>query len=154
MASAISHEQQFQSLPSVPFVVSFAVGKRGVQNGHQIAEASCEAPHRLGRKRDLRHEHNGVPAPLDDARDRLEVYLRLARPGHAVQKHRTPVAVRRGRRYGLQRRSLLGVELQGLRAHHGAPRERVAARDPRRNLESAPGGHRPKRGGGRLELAH
>ena len=44
-----------------------------------------EARHRLRRERDLGHEHDGALPGIERALDSLEVDLRLARPGDAVE---------------------------------------------------------------------
>jgi hypothetical protein len=50
------------------------------------AEAGGEALQEIGRKRDLRHEHQDLPARLERRRHRLEIDLGLAGAGHAVKQ--------------------------------------------------------------------
>ena len=58
-----------------------------VHDGHRVAEAPAEAPHRLRRERYLGHEH-ARRAPRGERRlDGLQVHLGLARPGDAVHDH-------------------------------------------------------------------
>ncbi len=61
------------------------VAERAVQHHYTPGEAPAEARGQLRRERDLRHQHQRLPSERQRLRDRLQVDLGLARPGHAVQ---------------------------------------------------------------------
>lgn len=63
----------------VPLVEALAAGEARVQDGHVVTEAAAEAPHGLGRERDLRHEDDGAAPALAHALDGVEVDLGLSR---------------------------------------------------------------------------
>ncbi|HEX5830791.1 MAG TPA: hypothetical protein VFY16_07430, partial [Gemmatimonadaceae bacterium] len=114
-------------LQRAPRVVTLAVGERGVQHRHPVAEHRAEAVHRLRRERDLGHEHDGrSPLPLDDVAQQLEVDERLPAPRDAAEQERL---ARRGagervdrhplRRRGHRERHALPVTPgEGIALHH------------------------------------
>ena len=130
----------------VPFVMPFAGGQVAVQDRHQslagaAGEARLETLHRLRRQRNLRHQHNG-PSPLKQGvGDGLQIDLRLAAAGHAVEEENGPLSFRRsGRgRGGLGDRgdgALLGVvQLERLGREDDVARVRIALGDLRRDVE-------------------
>ena len=75
----------------VPFIMALARGEMAVQHGDERlqragAEAGLEAFDGLRREGNLRHEHDGALPLPQRVRNGLEVYLRLARAGDAVQE--------------------------------------------------------------------
>jgi hypothetical protein len=67
-------------------VASLGLREPRVQDRHSVTEARAHAADRLGRKRDLGHEHDRAQPPLQCCGARLQVDLRLPRAGRAVQK--------------------------------------------------------------------
>ena len=119
------------ALPNlVPLVVPFPCREVTVQHCHQrllrpLTEPRFEPLHRLRCQRDFRHEHDR-PLPLAKRMlDRLQVHLRLAAAGHAVQQKNT-ITLRPGFRVvalgqathrldnRLQRSGLFAVQLKRL----------------------------------------
>ena len=90
----------------LPLIAPLAQRETGVQHGHGVAEAVAEAPHRLGRKRDLGNEHARALAGRKGALDGLQIHLRLARAGHAVDEHDAALPLRTGVFDGAQRAEL------------------------------------------------
>ena len=78
-----------------PLVVALALAERGVQQRDGVAEARLEAPDRLRRQRDLRHEHDHALPALERPRRGAQVDLGLARAGDAVQEVLAAVLDRR-----------------------------------------------------------
>ena len=84
----------------VPLVAALPGRELGVQDGDGVPEAVDEARDDLRRQRDLGHEHDRA-APLGERRGGgLQVDLRLARAGDAVQQQARRIA-RRDRRLDL-----------------------------------------------------
>ena len=79
------------ALPNlVPLVVPLPGGEVAVQHGDQcllrpVAEPRLEPLNRLRRQRNLRHQHDGALPLAKRVCDRLQIHLRLAAAGHAVQ---------------------------------------------------------------------
>ena len=71
---------------ALPRIEALSLGERGVQNGNAVAECRLETLRRLRRQRDLRHEHDRATAFPHDAFDRLDVHVRLAARGDAIEK--------------------------------------------------------------------
>ena len=71
-----------------PLVVALALREPRVHHRHPLAEALDEAPRRLRRERDLRHQHDRRAAALERGRHRAQVDLGLAAAGDAVQEQR------------------------------------------------------------------
>ena len=69
-----------------PLVVALTEPKGAVKHHHFTAEVSGEAPHHAGGQDDLRHQHHGAPAPVQAGLDQLEIDLRLAAAGDALQQ--------------------------------------------------------------------
>ena len=61
------------------------VAQMAVQHGH-LAEPQPEPLDRLRRQADLRHQHDRLPPVADHLLDRLDVDLRLAAAGDAVEE--------------------------------------------------------------------
>ena len=59
-----------------------------MQHRHRLAEARHEAAHDLRGQRDLGHQHDRAPPPLQCTRRCAQVHLRLARPRDPVQQQR------------------------------------------------------------------
>ena len=73
---------------AAPLVVARAGRHPGMKQRDGVAEAPPEAIHRLGRQGDLRDEDDRAPPPRQRLPGRLQVDLRLARAGHAVEQDR------------------------------------------------------------------
>ena len=69
-----------------PFVIAGTRGHLGVEQRDGVTESPPEAVHRLRRQGDLRDEDDRSPPPRQRLPGRLEVDLRLARAGHAVEQ--------------------------------------------------------------------
>ena len=82
------HDRHLSSPDPPPLVVALPVGKAAVEDGDATAEAAFEPPHQLRREGDLRHQHQGGPALLQNYSYRAKVDLGLAAAGHAVQEKR------------------------------------------------------------------
>ena len=133
----------------VPLVVPFPRRQVTVQHRHQsllrpLAEPRLEPLHRLRRKRDFRYQHDRALPLAKRVGDRLQVHLRLAAAGHAVQqKNIVPnrlglVVVPLGQALHrvhdrLECGRLLRVQLQRLRRQYVLLRVRVALGDLRRD---------------------
>ena len=85
-----------------------------MQEGDGVPKARLEPPQRLGRERDLRHEHDRRPSALQRRCARLEVDLGLAAAGLAVEQEMAAAGIERGGD-PCQRRSLLARQLRRLR---------------------------------------
>ena len=133
----------------VTLVASLGVAERRVENRDDVAEALAEPTDGLRRKGDLRDEHDRPEPAVEGRGARLEVDLRLAAPGWAVQQHVLADAFVQGCDDPLHRRPLVGGELTRLRlaGQRIADRRRrpLAARAStgRRDELERPGGSRP-----------
>ena len=140
------------ALPNlVPLVVPLPGGEMAVQHGDQcllrpVAESRLEPLDCLRRQRNLRHEHDGALPLAKRVRDRLQIHLRLAAAGHAVQQEHAvapglgPVVARLGQALHriddrLQRSRLLGVQLERLRWENVFLAIRIALGDLRRDAD-------------------
>ena len=93
-----------------------------MQDGHVVTEAAAEAPHGLGRERDLRHEDDGAASALAHALDGIEVDLGLSRARDAVNEHDVPATRVRGPCDGVESGELAVREMVWSR--RGGTRER------------------------------
>ena len=104
-----------------------------MEDGDPVAEARPEAAERLRRQRDLGHEHDRAPTPLERRRARLEVDLGLAAAGRAREQQVRAAGVEalddpcHGRllRRRQQLRLGLAAEALRLRAALSAPRPQL-----------------------------
>ena len=84
-----------------------------MEDGHLFAEVGGKDPQQLGREHDLRHQHQGRPAPGEELLNQADVDLSLAAARHAVEQGGGGL-VRPGQNVqSLQGRPLLPVELRG-----------------------------------------
>ena len=84
-----------------PLVVALPLPQRRVQQRDGVAEAGLEAADRLGRERDLGHQHDHALPALQRRTRRPQVHLGLARARDAVQQEGAAAAgARRARRAG------------------------------------------------------
>src|ERR687887_651546 len=70
----------------LPLVAPLRVRQSRVEQSDAVAEAGPEAAQRLRREGDLRDEHDRAAPALERRRARLEVDLRLAAAGGAVEE--------------------------------------------------------------------
>ena len=101
------------------------------------AEAGAEAPDRLRRQRDLRHEHDRAEAALERRAARLEVHLGLAAARRAVEQEVPAAAGVERADDGLESALPASPRAAPARARPRAPRARPAAR-ARRAASAAP----------------
>ncbi len=153
---------------AVPLVVALALAQGRVHHGHDVAEPGLEAPHGLGRERDLGHEHDR-PAPRRQRRlHRPQVHLGLARAGHAMKQELAVTGGGQGRQDRVQGRLLIGRQrrreasrgpdpvLRGAAAGGGGAQLHEATALEAADAVQAPGGGRgplPRRLEGGEELA-
>ena len=109
---------------AVPLVEQLAVAQAAVQHGHAL-EPLAEAPHRLRRQRDLRHQHDRPPPGRDAAIERVEVHLRLAAARDAVQQEALVPARCQRRADRIRRLGLRRQQLRRLAPHDGEVRQRI-----------------------------
>ena len=62
-AACAHHHARRARADEIPLVEALAGRHARMHDGHRVAEASAEAPHRLRRQRDLRHQHARACAP-------------------------------------------------------------------------------------------
>ena len=125
-----------------PLLATTTVGKPAVEHAHPV-EPGLEPRHGLGRKRDLRHEHNPLASRCDHLGQGLQVELRLSAGGDPVEQDRLEPAVIQVRGNGVKRcglvlrgrrgRRLFRAELKGRVVVNG----RFAQRGVARALEGA-----------------
>ena len=128
----------------LPLVVPLARREMAVQHGHARllpGKAGAKALHRLRRQRDLRHQHQRGAARRHHLRDRLQIDLRLAAAGHAVQQDHARLQRRPFVDDGPKRRLLLGVHLE--RRRRRPPARAGRDRGPASAARSGPGCARP-----------
>ncbi len=128
-----------------PLIVALAVAEMAVQDGDAffaIGKAGLEALDGLGREADLRNEHQGGLAAVEDLLNGLQVHLGFATASDAVEEQRSGCA--RGLQSpkdGRERCALLLGEGEGLTGHEVLGLEGVALdpchlpRDPARCLQ-------------------
>ena len=133
---------------SLALVAPLGVREGGVQHGDALAEAGGEASDRLGRERDLRHEHDRAAPTLERRGAGAEVDLGLAAARRPVQEDVPAAGVERGDDpldgVDLGVGQPLGLRLAGKRvARRGRPP--LAATGPlvRRHERERAGGRRP-----------
>jgi hypothetical protein len=81
------HDPLLAGAQRAPLVVALAVGERGVEHRHAVAEHGLEAPDGLRCQRDLGDEHDRRAAlPLHHLAQQLDVDERLPRPRDAAQQ--------------------------------------------------------------------
>jgi len=79
-------DRRFAARDADTLVATLGLRQGRVQNRDAITEAGAEAPERLRSERDLRHEDDCAPSAFEGGRTGLEVDLRLAAAGDAVQQ--------------------------------------------------------------------
>ena len=100
-AARADHDPRAAGLNLVPFIVPLAFGQMAVQDRDHLlrfGEAALESLDRLRRERNFRDEHDGRFSAREGRTDRLQINLRLAAAGHAVEQNRLRV-FRRGQRF-------------------------------------------------------
>ena len=141
----------------MPLGQALAVGEPGVEHGHLVAEARAEPAGQLRGERDLRHQRQRAAAERAGVRDGLQVDVRLAAPGHAVQQEGR-VAARVERVAKLRERRRLGRGLANGTAAPGRIGEPGRAGRRAAQLDQAarrqPAQVRPGAGKGRQQLLH
>ena len=80
------HDAGLAARDPLALVPALRVTERRVQDRDPVAEARGEPTHRLGREGDLGDEHDRTEAARERGGTGLEVDLRLAAPGRAVQQ--------------------------------------------------------------------
>ena len=114
-----------------------------MQHRHLVAETRGETLHRLRRKRDFRHHHDGALSQSEDVRDRLQINLGLAAAGDAVKQQRF---LGRGEN-AIQRALLLRIERQRFRRQNPFVHEGRTELLPGGDLEEPFLPHQLERGG-------
>ena len=136
----------------LPVPMPLGIAQMAVQHGH-VAEPRAKPFPRLRRQADLRHQHDRLPAVADHFFDRLDVDFRLAAAGDAVNQNRLVPRRPQRLRIALERRLLIGVQLQirsAASAPRAATRPRSAAVVRQQNSLSCAAPDRPQRAfGGR-----
>jgi hypothetical protein len=91
------HDPRLTAFDALSLVAALGFSEGGVEKRNAIAEASPEAAQSLRGQRNLGHEDDRTPTTLQRGRAGLEVHLRLAAPGRAVQQERRGGASVEGR---------------------------------------------------------
>ena len=85
-AACAKHNMHLAAADTLPLVVAFRERQRAVKHRNIIAELGSKAAQDLRRERDLRHEQHGRFPAAQRFLDELQVDLRFAAGGHAVQQ--------------------------------------------------------------------
>ncbi len=135
------HDRRAAGARRAPGLEPRAVRERGVQGDDRGGEALAEARHELRRQRDLRDQHQRAAARREHALDQVQVHLRLAAAGDAVQQESGEAPERAADRR--HRPGLVGRQ-HGPRPSGARGRRRCAARE---GFDPAARGERARRGG-------
>ena len=112
----------------VPLVMPFAFGEMTVEHRHLLLhrrKPALEALDGLRSERDFRHQHDGALAAVEHALDALQIDLRLAAAGHAMEQQRLLGFVESEANL-FKHSHLFGVERVGRRQDKRLPLVRVA----------------------------
>ena len=71
-----------------PLVGAFGVAERAMQNSYAVAESRKELAGHGRRQRDLGHQQQRAAFGRQRGLDRVQIYLRLTGPSHAMQEKR------------------------------------------------------------------
>ncbi len=85
----------------LPVPIPVGVAQVAVQHGDG-AEAAAKTLDGLRRETDLRHQHDRLPAVAHHLFDRLDIDLRLAAAGHAVDQQRAMLLRTQRGEHGVQ----------------------------------------------------
>ncbi|MPM61602.1 hypothetical protein SDC9_108462 [bioreactor metagenome] len=111
---------------SAPFVKPLSGGETAMQNRDAVRKPLLKEADGLRCERDLRHEHNRLPAFCKTALDRVHIHLGLAASGDAVQQkrsaffmHRFYDCIYRAFLRGVEHHLLVGRQRADIRAAKG-----------------------------------
>ena len=84
--SGSHHHLHLATFRSFELVITFSLGKSGIQNRHPVSKSGIEAHHRLISQRNLRNQHNCLFSLTDHPTDHLNINFRLPTSGYAIKQ--------------------------------------------------------------------